>query len=155
MFGMTDARIKAHPRAFDWAWLACDRDNHVAAFVTAGAGPIPIAILESDFPAEESEKLICSLPATTNARHFLSKGDATSFMSLAQRGIFVYDWQSVHRPTIASTHMYELVAAPDTSARLDSFPGDLAKIAQIVRFENVSFRDEMAVDVRTHTQCLA
>ena len=151
---MTDAELKAFPRAFDWVWLACDRDERVAAFVTAGAGPIPTAVLDSDLPVEDGEALICSLAATTVARSLLSKGDATSFMALAQRGVFVYDWQGVHSAGIHS-HSYELVAVPDTPVRFDSFPDELAKISRIVRLDKVSFADEKAIDIRLHSECLA
>jgi hypothetical protein len=151
---MTHARIKASPRDFDWVWLACDRDDHVAAFITAGAGPIPMAVFESDLSVEEGEALVCSLAATTIARSLLSKGDVTSFMALAQRGVFVYDWQDVHSARM-HTHSYELVAVPDTPVRFDSFPNELAKISRIVRLDKVSFADEKAIDLRAHTQCLA
>ena len=152
---MIDASIKAFPRAFDWVWLACDRDDGLAAFVTAGAGPIPTAVLDSNLPVEDGEALICSLAATTGARSLLSKGDVTSFMALAQRGVFVYDWQNVHRLAVACTSVYELVAAPDTPVRCDSFPDELAKISRIVRLDKVSFADEKAIDIRLHTECLA
>ena len=151
---MTDARIKAFPRSFDWAWLACDRDDHVAVFITAGAGPIPMAVLDSDLPVEESEALILSLAPTTIARALISGCDVTSFTALAQRGVFVYDWQNVHRRAIEYTHMYDLVAAPDEPVRVDSLPSELAKFSRIVTLNNVSFADEKAVDVRAHTQCL-
>ena len=141
---MIDARITLNPQSFDWVWLACDRDDRVAAFVTAGAGPIPTVVLESDLPVEDAETLIRSLAATTGARNLFSKGDATSFMDLAQRGVFVYDWQDP----------YEHVAVPDTPVRVDSFPEELAKLSRIVRLDNVSFADEKAIDMRLHTECL-
>jgi hypothetical protein len=151
---MTHARIKASPRAFDWVWLACDRDDRVAAFVTAGAGPIPTAVLDSNLPVEDGEALIRSLAATTVARSLLAKGDVTSFMALAQRGVFVYDWQGVHSARM-HIHSYELVAVPDTPARFDSLPDELAKLSRVVRFDKVSFVDEKAIDTRLHTECLA
>jgi len=152
---MADARIAAFPRAFDWVWLACDRDDLVAAFVTAGTGPIPTAVLDSTLPVEKIETLICSLPSTTGARSLLSKGegDATSFMALAQRGLFVYDWHGVHSVGM-HTRSYELVAVPDTPVRLDAFPDELAKFARLVRLDHLSFVDEKAIEIGLHTECL-
>lgn len=152
MVGMTNAKIRAFPQSYDWAWLACDRDDHVAAFITAGAGPIPIVVLESDLPVEESEGLIRSLPATTTARALISDCDVTSFMTLAQRGVFVYDWQDVHRR--ARTFMYDIVAAPHDPIRIDSLPDELGKFPRLVRLDNVSFADAKAVDIHRLTQCL-
>lgn len=142
---MTDAKIRAWPRAYDWVWLVCDRDNHVGAFVTAGAGPIPTAILESSLPAEEGEKLIRSLAPTTTVHASPRPGDVESFVTMAHRGVFVYDWQGA----------YELVAAPDEPVRVDFFQGQLAEISSIVRLANVSFAGERVVDICRHTPCLA
>jgi hypothetical protein len=152
---MTHARIREFPRGFDWVWLACDRDDHVAAFITGGAGPIPTAILESSLPAEESEALIRRLAPTTTAHASISHGGVESFIALAQRGVFVYDWQDVHRPSARYTHLYELVAAPREPVRVELFHGELAQLSRIVRLDNASFADEMAVDVCRHTQCIA
>ena len=37
--------VDLYPEEVDFAWLAVDRDDHVAAFVTAGCGPIPVNFL--------------------------------------------------------------------------------------------------------------
>jgi hypothetical protein len=153
---MTHARIRECPRDFDWVWLACDRDDYVAAFITAGAGPIPAAILESSLPAEESETLIRGLAPTTTALASIPHSGVESFITLAQRGFFVYDWQDVHRGSaVRYTDMYELVAAPREPVRVDFFHGELAQISRIVRLDNVSFADETDVDVCKHTRCIA
>jgi len=148
---MTDAKIRDFPQSYDWAWLSADKDDHVAAFITAGGGPIPTAVLESDLPVEDSEELICNLPATTNARALISGCDVSSFIALANRGVFVYDWPA-HR--WVSTDPYRIVAVPDAPVRIDSFPEELAKFSRLVRLDNVSFADAKTVDICAHARCL-
>lgn len=35
-----------YPYGTDMEWLAVDRDGRVAVFTTAGAGPVPVSVLE-------------------------------------------------------------------------------------------------------------
>jgi len=39
---MTPSTINMYPAGFDFAWLAIDKNQHVALFITAGEGSIPI-----------------------------------------------------------------------------------------------------------------
>ena len=49
-------------------WLALDRDGHVAAFATGGAGPIPSSVLDDGKIPEDLELRIRALPRTSAAR---------------------------------------------------------------------------------------
>ena len=140
---------RPYPRGADCVWLASDQNGHVAAFVTAAAGPIPTAVLQTTLPVEQSEILVCSSPRTTTARLLISVPRPDSFVDLAERGLFVYDWHEYGR----STGVYEAVATPNDPVCFGSLTGELAKISQVVTFGSVSFMDARVVDVRAYAQC--
>ena len=140
---------RPYPRGADCVWLASDQNGHVAAFVTAAAGPIPTAVLQTTLPVEQSEILVCSSPRTTTARLLISVPRPDSFVDLAERGLFVYDWHEYGR----STGVYEVVATPNDPVCFGSLTGELAKISQVVTFGSVSFMDARVVDVRAYAQC--
>ena len=142
---------RPYPHA-DCVWLASDQNGHVAAFVTAGTGPIPTAVLQTPLPVEESEALVCSLPTTTTARLLVSVPRPDSFVDLAERGLFVYDWHE-HRIDGRSTGVYEAVATPNDPVCFGSLTGELAEISKVVTFGSVSFMDARVVDVRACAQC--
>jgi hypothetical protein len=106
-------------------------------------------VLQATLPVEDSEVLVCSLPRTTTARLLVSVPRPDSFVALAERGLFVYDWNEAGR----STGVYEAVATPNEPVCFGSLPGELAKISKVVTFGSVSFVDARVVDVRAYAQC--
>ncbi|WP_237151651.1 hypothetical protein [Oryzibacter oryziterrae] len=97
----------------DCLWLGVDKNGHVAAFITAGAGPIPTAALDDvKFDPQRAEEEICSLPKHTQAETISDKGDNSSFLELAERGLFIYDWTDIYKAISKQAGKYELVARP-------------------------------------------
>ncbi len=142
---------RPYPDGIDCVWLASDRNGHVAAFVTAGVGPVPTEALNWERPkVEDVEELVCGMPHVTAARVLVP---VDSFVELAERGLFVYDWSDVHRTTRDELRAYELVAIPVSPITVDVLPANLACIARTVKFAGVIFADGKTPDVRKQMSC--
>jgi|SRR5690242_1597981 len=143
---------RAYPEGYDWVWIGSDCRGSLAAFVTAGEGPMPIQALNSELPLFENvEEAIFRLPPVSKARLLESMPRPDSFTAMAERGFFVYDWRAVHRT--AKANKYEQVAIPLSPIRSRQLPELLAQLAQEVRFSNLVFEDTRTLDVRTHFDC--
>ena len=141
-----------YPDGIDCLWLACDRDDKVAAFVTAGCAPVPVSVLETP-RAVDAGNACDDLDAMCDAESLLRQGDPTSFLALARRGLQVYDWQDVHRSRSQCSGKYELVARPTAPCRLDDLPASLANLARAFRFEGLAFGQSSAIDPRQVAPC--
>jgi hypothetical protein len=127
----------------DCVWLASDRDGYLAAFITAGIGPVPVEALESvDVPVEEVESLLCEMPKVSQAKLLVSVKRPDDLIDLAERGVFVYDWTDVHRTARDAVGAYEQVAAPANPIQQDRLPDSLAALAKAVKFADVRFADQ-------------
>jgi hypothetical protein len=102
----------------DYEWLAIDGDGHVGVFTSAGAGPIPRWFADDRAWCDAVLDVVASLPARGTFR--LEVPDASTTPGLrdwkrwAEVGLFAYDWADIHRPTVAHSRCYELIAAPTT-----------------------------------------
>lgn len=114
-----------YPTQLDCVWLASDSSGALAAFITAGEGPIPIEVLSRCDVTSLEREILRSLPAFTQATVLVSVPKPDSYRELAERGLFVYDWTDLHRVRADETRAYELVARPQQSLQIDSLPGDL------------------------------
>jgi hypothetical protein len=53
----------------DFVWLASDLTGNVAAFMTAGAGPVPLSAMNHPMvPAEDAEAAPAELPVVSAAQ---------------------------------------------------------------------------------------
>lgn len=134
-----------YPDRGDWAWVTCDRDGHVALFITGGQGPVPVAALHPDYPLDGRIGLE-DLPFMSDVREVTAWADTDA----AKRGLFIYNWVDGG----PNKDSYELVVAPYRARTLDTLPDDLAEAARSVRFRALSFADSWRVDVRTHMTCV-
>lgn len=67
--------IKPYPEGIDCVWNASDAQGSLAAFITAGMCPIPVAVLDSTIiTLENIEGRLCELPAVSHAQ-LLITGD--------------------------------------------------------------------------------
>ncbi len=113
----------------DLVWLAIDAQGTLAAMITGGAGPIPPQALingEDDLFGIETE--LQQLPLRGRATLHVEVPNPASFQALGERGLFVYDWQDVHR-TSGLVGAYELVASPKVGLANRDLPGPLARLA--------------------------
>ena len=163
--GYTDAEVRQfvernrrpYPKSQDMVWLACDRGGRLGAFVTAELGPIPIPALMSDSPAvEEIEEIVLSLPRVSDVASepgcFYKSTMPASFLDLAARGLFVYDWTDVHRTT-SYLLAYERVATPTRPLLLETLRHELMTAMRPVRFGVLEFCASLVVDPHAHTPC--
>jgi len=125
-----------YPEEIDCLWLGTDAHGNVGAFVTAGRGPIPEAILQ--IPSnllEELERMANELPRTGLAVSVAPMKRPDDFVALAERGLFAYDWSDLHRMLADATGKYELMASPGVAIKLSDLPQDLMAVAECASVE--------------------
>lgn len=146
--------LRPYPDGMDCVWLASDCAGHLAAFITAGIGPIPVAALDaSALHIEEVESSLCELPQVTQAKLLVSVKRPDDFIDLAERGLFVYDWTDINRTARDALHVYEPVAVPVQPIKVSALPDDLATLAKAVQLSDVGFVESNALDIRRHLSC--
>lgn len=140
-----------YPHGWDCLWLAHDRNNRVGGFVTGGLGPIPVDLLDLNEPkVEDLEEMVSGLPKVSGSSLLVSfYPDPSSFIDLAERGIFIYDWQAGAQ----SANAYQLVAAPTTPILLASLPDKLREITSLVKFAANDFSQATFLKVREYFTC--
>jgi len=144
-----------YPHDVDCLWLAHDRNNHVGGFVTAGLGPIPVDLLdENASKVRESGRLSSDLPKVSGSRLLVSfYKDASSFLDLAERGIFVYDWSGIRKVDAQFVNAYQLVAVPTTPILLELLPDRLRALTSLVKFAANDFSEESFLKVHEYFPC--
>ena len=145
--------MTTYPNGIDCIWLALDRDGHVAAFATGGAGPIPSSVLDDGQIPEDLELRIRALPRTSAARTLVSYKSLDDFVAIAERGIFAYDWSDVHRTLQDEIGAYELIAVPSKPIRVVDLPRDIAAFATGSKLD-MTFDGANRLDVRRLTNCV-
>jgi hypothetical protein len=144
-----------YPEATDFVWLAVDRDDNVAAFVTAGCGPIPVNFLDVEhYNIFEIEQRLDGLPRISEMRLLVELERPDDFIDISQRGIFAYDWSDIHRTRREEILKYELIAAPLHSIKATQLPDDLAVLAMSSKFAKIAFANARTVDVRAALSCI-
>lgn len=131
-----------YPKGIDCVWLASDRDSHVAAFITAGQGPIPVPVLnQTGIRIEDIEQAVLMLPRTSGYEILVQVKRPDDFVALAERGLFVYDWQDLHRTTRESIRAYDPVARTFRPIRLRDLPEHLRSLAATAKLDDIAFAD--------------
>lgn len=143
---------RPYPGGVDCCWLASDRIGELGVFATGGSGPIPAQALLPVYPLDTIEKTILGLPKASDIDLRVRGPRLASFVALAERGLFVYDWSDVHR-TERYIDEYELMALPYRPFTVDLLPESLSASARTVRFSAISFATAWRVDVRAHMSC--
>src|SRR5262245_50126960 len=135
----------AYPDGVDCAWLASDQAGQLGMFITAGHGPIPEAVLAGDFG--DVEDLALRLPISSKATVLKKVPRPDSFLAMAERGFYVFDWSNVDRSDAAALDAYELVAVPDRPAAIGSLPRQLQNAANAAAVKQVRFSTGRPIDV--------
>jgi len=118
-----------YPSQIDCVWLAADVDGRLAAFVTAGVGPIPDALLASSVDIELIESHLLQLPIVGTAVNVTNVPNPGSFIELSCRGLFVYDWTDIYVSERQASGVYELVASPSIELLERDLPTNLLQMA--------------------------
>ena len=134
-----------YPSQIDCVWFAADADGRLAAFVTAGEGPIPEALLTSSFDIEPIENHLLQLPIVGTAIDVTDVPNPNSFIELSRRGLFVYDWTDVHVSEHHASPAYELVASPSIELLERDLPANLLQMATKLSQENSIGRRQLRV----------
>jgi hypothetical protein len=140
-----------YPWESDCVWTASDRVDNLAAFVTAGAGPIPKHLIDEGLALLlDCERKLLELPKISKVFVCDVPGHLTSFLELAERGFFVYDWLDVHR-VVDKSGAYELVAYPQNALLLPALSSDIVS----TRFAGVEFSQNVRIDVSSFAECVS
>ncbi|AXI03806.1 hypothetical protein [Aquirhabdus parva] len=144
-----------YPADYDCVWIASDRDGYIAAFITAGSGPIPINAFTPELQGIELiEQAIFQLPQVSEAKLFVQVPRPDSFIALATRGFYVYDWSDIHKTTSELNSAYELAAAPTNPIQWNTLPEPLSGLVNQVKFSDVAFVNLLSLDVYRQIECL-
>lgn len=136
-----------YPYELDCAWIASDAAGLCAIFITGGEGPILPAALSLDFfPVGDVERKVLDMPAGLGkpARMHVVVPDPSSYLELAGRGFFVYDWAGSDR-IVGRLDAYELVAEPEVPIRCAELPVELRIVAEAVKVSGVLFSDAKSI----------
>lgn len=132
----------------DCVWIALDRNGYLAAFITAGIGPIFVSAYKQFVISEDTEAYICGLAHTSEVRLLVNVPRPDDFIALAARGFFVYDWQDVYRTDKNRLSAYEMVAVPLTPLHISNAPEKIKEIVDTVELTDILFATEQRVSIR-------
>ena len=104
----------AYPAQIDGVWLATDERGALAAMITAGAGPVPNAVLSGPIDIIEIENMLLGLPKIGSARMLMRVGDPPSFIAAAPE----WSVQAPHRSTIPRELLHEVVQRSEATINL-------------------------------------
>lgn len=119
---------------FEYDWLACDGDGHVAIFTTAGGSPAPEEFLrDTDAHQRAIEATLALRPLTVAVfAPMLNPGLDNTWLELAERGLFGFDGDPNGGP-------YAKVAAPLRPVHVDDLPPEAVAVARRLVFPQLIF----------------
>lgn len=135
---------QAYPDGIDCTWLGVDEFGAVAAFVTAGEGEIPSALLtDAVVDVREIEAMLFALPVVGDVTLHVSVPRPDDFLDMACRGLYVYDW---------SNGQYALVAEPRNAIHYSGLNRELKLMAGLAVFKSVDFSRQTTLSVGSMTE---
>jgi hypothetical protein len=129
---------------WEFDWLGCDVDDHVALFSTAGGGYVPDEVLRDTDAHGEAIDAILGRSAAINAQFVPKLGfDCTDiWKNVAERGLFVFDADVNGGP-------YSLIAAPLVAVRVGQLPAIVGELLRRVALRHLRFADLSVVSEQT------
>jgi hypothetical protein len=140
------------PEGWDYAWIAQDCLGRVAVLTNAGVGPLPLKLLACRELGDRAEVMVRALPVRGEHTLLVSLPRPDDFIACAKRGLYVYDWQDVHRRD-GKTHRYELLAIPHAPLSVSELPDSLNELAALARFASLNFADSPLIALPGHIPC--
>jgi hypothetical protein len=139
------ADIKGNYSGVEFDWFLTDKVGEIALCSTAGFGEIPRSVVEDlppgNGPIDQIEGLISHFPKSTDhTTEGHGPGHCKEWRHLADRGIWIYDWQQV-------SNRYELIVRPITPMTINDLNGDWIKRIKLVSSETVEFATLVDFDV--------
>jgi len=140
-----------YPAHIDCVWIASDCDGYLAAFITAGIAPIPVSVLDGRFmDNDDIERSFYDLPRISQSHVHVTAPRPDSYVEIAERGFYAYDWLDIHWSTRHEKHVYERVATPFHPVHLTDITGPLLDYVQAVRLARLSFVNVHTIDIQQH-----
>lgn len=130
------AKTKEDIEGYEYDWIACDANGHVALFSTGGAGYAPVAFLRDVDAHDVAIDRIIAMPASTEALKYPDLGPeySNTWRDVAMRGLFAFDCDS-------STGPYRRVAIPLSPANLHDFDDFIVDTVKQVCLGSIRFLD--------------
>ena len=133
-----------YPSGIDCIWIAVDQSGMLGAFITAGEGGIPLnAIHSTIINFIELEEKILQLPISSLTHLTISVPSPHDFISITERGFFVYDWKDKNG--------YELVCIPKTPLNLKQLPNQYMTYLQTLKLKHALFQSTTTINI--HLEC--
>lgn len=133
---------------FDCIWIASDKDGYVAAFFTAGQGPIPQLVAKNEKIALDNiEDEVYKLPVRSDVNLYAAVKRPDDFIEMSKRGFFVYDWRDIARAINQSSNQYELVSSPHFPILVRDLPEPIKDVAIGMMFSRISFKESLKIDL--------
>ena len=120
-------------------WLGIDSKGYLARFTTAGRGWMPRNLnnYSVEYIFNELE-FMDNLPSVSDSEFTDAKHACRDFEICCQKGVFIYDWTSVHGRTPQNENAYELVAIPTNPILASSVIPNMASLIG-VEFNGIEF----------------
>jgi hypothetical protein len=121
-------------QGYEYDWLACDENGHVALFSTAGGGFAPPAFLEDTDIYDRAIDAIQALPIGSEAVRApqVKDGRPNIWKEMALRGVYAFDADANGGP-------YRLVGIPSKPIWVGHLPKSVADVVKIISFSNLQF----------------
>jgi hypothetical protein len=128
-----------YPEGTDCVWLGVDQAGAVAAFVTAGEGEIPTALLTGAVvDILQIEAMLLDLPVVGKAVMHMDLPRADDYLAMASRGLYVYDW---------SRNQYTRFATPTVAIQHSVLTETLQVAADLAVFTSVDFPKRTSLSI--------
>jgi hypothetical protein len=132
-------------------WFTIDADDTVAAFNTAGYGPMPRIVLEQAQLNDEPWDYLWDQPVRCEAIRDPLEFPGETHM--AKRGLFGYDWTDLIRAG-AYLNQYEREARPVHPIRGEELPERYTALLRAVSFDSLRFAAAPRIDARRLLCCI-
>nr|WP_316652563.1 hypothetical protein [uncultured Gellertiella sp.] len=137
---MDEGRLYNYPIGIDCLWVASDIFGNIGAFFTAGFAPIPRVVLSEKYgDILDVGDALMELPIVSRSVDGNDARHLADFNSLAERGIFAFDWSDVHKVPSKKMHAYEKLASPESPISVDELNGGIRNCATLAILEGVNF----------------
>ena len=145
-----------YPSVQDYLWLAVDGNGFLAAFLTAGSGPIAVKAIElGQLENAYMEHVVSNMPEWSTSVIVRSVPDPLFYRGVANRGIALYDWVAPTDGDLLTTPTaYRLVAVPSRRASLRSLPSEAAQRVQECTLSKADFSRDTFIRLDEHVSVI-
>lgn len=127
-------------QGYEYDWLACDINGHVALLSTGGNGYAPRAFINAIDVYDKAIEHMLNLSETTTCDIYpkIAEGCVNTWKEASKRGVYGYD-------TNYEDEGYSLVSKPKKPIVVDQLPFEIAVVIKQVCLGSVSFQDKLKI----------